>query len=42
MTAVGAPSELLLFVSGRTEQADVELDGDKEALARLAEAGLGT
>ncbi|OEU98182.1 MULTISPECIES: TIGR03085 family metal-binding protein [Streptomyces] len=42
VTAVGAPSELLLFVSGRTEQADVELDGDKEALARLAEAGLGT
>ncbi|MFI7243833.1 TIGR03085 family metal-binding protein [Streptomyces qinglanensis] len=41
VTAVGAPSELLLFVSGRTEQADVELDGDKEALARLAEAGLG-
>ncbi|WP_431984539.1 TIGR03085 family metal-binding protein [Streptomyces qinglanensis] len=41
VTAVGAPSELLLFVSGRTEQADVELDGDKEALARLGEAGLG-
>ncbi|MEU7316147.1 TIGR03085 family metal-binding protein [Streptomyces sp. NPDC007083] len=41
VTAVGAPSELLLFVSGRTEQADVELDGDKEALTRLAEAGLG-
>uniref|UniRef100_UPI003D753492 TIGR03085 family metal-binding protein n=1 Tax=Streptomyces sp. AA1529 TaxID=1203257 RepID=UPI003D753492 len=37
VTAVGAPSELLLFVSGRTEQADVELDGDKEALARLDE-----
>ncbi|MFE9388234.1 TIGR03085 family metal-binding protein [Streptomyces sp. NPDC006784] len=41
VTAVGAPSELLLFVSGRTEQADVELDGDKEALTRLGEAGLG-
>lgn len=41
VTAVGAPSELLLFVSGRQEHADVELDGDKDAVARLHQAGLG-
>ncbi|MBO8194687.1 TIGR03085 family protein [Streptomyces oryzae] len=41
VTAVGAPSELLLFVSGRQEHADVELDGDKDALARVTQANLG-
>ncbi|MBO8186135.1 TIGR03085 family metal-binding protein [Streptomyces spirodelae] len=41
VTAVGAPSELLLFASGRQEHADVELDGDKDALARLTQANLG-
>ncbi|MGP3991452.1 TIGR03085 family metal-binding protein [Streptomyces sp. 3N207] len=41
VTAVGAPSELLLFAFGRQEHADVELDGDKDALARLTQANLG-
>jgi len=41
VTAVGAPSELLVFVSGRQEHADVELDGDKDALARVTRANLG-
>ncbi|MGP3977469.1 TIGR03085 family metal-binding protein [Streptomyces sp. 8N114] len=41
VTAVGAPSELLLFAFGRQEQADVELDGDKDAVARLTQANLG-
>ncbi|MBQ1120565.1 TIGR03085 family metal-binding protein [Streptomyces smyrnaeus] len=41
VTAVGAPSELLLFVSGRQEHADVELDGDKDAVTRLHQTGLG-
>ncbi|MBQ1158729.1 TIGR03085 family protein [Streptomyces sp. A73] len=41
VTAVGAPSELLLFVSGRQEHADVELDGDKDAVTRLHRTGLG-
>ncbi|MBQ0864770.1 TIGR03085 family metal-binding protein [Streptomyces sp. RK75] len=40
VTAVGAPSELLLFVSGRQEHADVELDGDKDAVTRLHRTGL--
>ncbi|MFI8852465.1 TIGR03085 family metal-binding protein [Streptomyces sp. 891-h] len=41
VTAVGAPSELLLFASGRQEHADVELDGDKDAIGRLRQANLG-
>ncbi|MGI5351825.1 TIGR03085 family metal-binding protein [Streptomyces sp. CA-250714] len=41
VTAVGAPSELLLFASGRQEHADVELDGDKDAITRLTQANLG-
>jgi uncharacterized protein (TIGR03085 family) len=38
VTATGEPSELLLFLYGRQRVADVELDGDKEAIARLHEA----
>lgn len=41
VTVTGSPSELLLFVSGRQESADVELDGDKEAVSRAYEAELG-
>ena len=41
VTVVGAPSELLLFASGRQEQANVELDGDKPAIARVQESKLG-
>ncbi|MEU6823218.1 TIGR03085 family metal-binding protein [Streptomyces atriruber] len=35
VTATGEPSELLMFVYGRQEVADVELDGDKLAIAKL-------
>ncbi|MGY1435063.1 TIGR03085 family metal-binding protein [Streptomyces reniochalinae] len=41
VTGVGAPSELLLLASGRQEHADVELDGEKEAVDRLRQAKLG-
>ncbi|MDJ1135285.1 TIGR03085 family metal-binding protein [Streptomyces iconiensis] len=41
VTVTGSPSELLLFASGRQEKADVELDGDKEDIARLYAAKLG-
>ncbi|MFH8793142.1 TIGR03085 family metal-binding protein [Streptomyces sp. NPDC017941] len=37
VTATGEPSELLLFAFGRQEAADVELTGEKEAVARLHE-----
>ncbi|MEU6126036.1 TIGR03085 family metal-binding protein [Streptomyces sp. NPDC047123] len=37
VTATGEPSELLLYAYGRQEVADVTLDGDKEAIARLHE-----
>ncbi|GGO50556.1 TIGR03085 family metal-binding protein [Streptomyces lasiicapitis] len=38
VTATGEPAELLMFVFGRQEAADVELEGDKDAVARLHEA----
>ncbi|MEV0639734.1 TIGR03085 family metal-binding protein [Streptomyces sp. NPDC050619] len=38
VTVTGAPSELLLFLYGRQNEADVELDGDKEAITRLHQA----
>lgn len=41
VTATGEPGELTMFVFGRQTAADVELDGDKEAAARLLEAKLG-
>ncbi|WP_328581679.1 TIGR03085 family metal-binding protein [Streptomyces sp. NBC_00370] len=41
VTATGEPGELTLFLSGRQSSADVELEGDKDAVARLLEAKLG-
>lgn len=38
VTVTGEPSELLLFSYGRQSAAKVELDGDKDAIARLHEA----
>lgn len=38
VTVTGEPSELVMFVHGRQNTADVELEGDKEAIARLHEA----
>lgn len=40
-TVIGDPSELLLYVSGRQQAADVEVEGDKETVARAAESSLG-
>lgn len=41
VTVTGSPSELLLFAWGRQEQANVELDGEKEDIARLYAGKLG-
>ncbi|MFE7620766.1 TIGR03085 family metal-binding protein [Streptomyces sp. NPDC057496] len=41
VTVTGEPGELLLFAFGRQDAAVVELAGDKEAVDRLATAGLG-
>ncbi|WP_030616925.1 TIGR03085 family metal-binding protein [Streptomyces sclerotialus] len=41
VTVTGEPGELTLFLFGRQGAAKVELDGDKEAVARLQEAKLG-
>ncbi|MGW7613416.1 TIGR03085 family metal-binding protein [Streptomyces sp. NPDC054766] len=38
VTVTGEPSELLLFGFGRQSVADVELDGDKDAITKLHEA----
>ena len=38
VTVTGEPSELLLFLYGRHNAAHVELDGDKDAIAKLYEA----
>ncbi|QEU94985.1 TIGR03085 family metal-binding protein [Streptomyces kanamyceticus] len=38
VTVTGEPSELLMFVYGRQEVADVALDGDKDAIATLHES----
>lgn len=37
VTATGEPSELLLFLYGRKNDADVELAGDKDAITKLHE-----
>ncbi|MFF4523846.1 TIGR03085 family metal-binding protein [Streptomyces bluensis] len=37
VTATGEPSELLLFLYGRQQVADVELDGEKDAITKLHE-----
>ncbi|OII63995.1 TIGR03085 family protein [Streptomyces sp. CC53] len=41
VTVTGEPGELVLFLYGRQEAARVELDGDKDAVARVLEAELG-
>ncbi|MGQ4410924.1 TIGR03085 family metal-binding protein [[Kitasatospora] papulosa] len=41
VTVTGEPGELLLFAAGRQDAARVDLDGDKDALARLHTAELG-
>ncbi|KOG40703.1 TIGR03085 family metal-binding protein [Streptomyces decoyicus] len=41
VTVVGEPGELTMFAFGRQEAADVELDGDKDAIERLMAAKLG-
>ncbi|MFI9049788.1 TIGR03085 family metal-binding protein [Streptomyces sp. NPDC053427] len=41
VTVTGEPGELTMFAFGRQETADVELDGDKEAVERLRAAKLG-
>ncbi|RSS79990.1 TIGR03085 family metal-binding protein [Streptomyces sp. WAC06614] len=41
VTVTGDPGELTLFCFGRQEAAAVELDGDKQAVARLTTARLG-
>ncbi|GHC65067.1 TIGR03085 family metal-binding protein [Streptomyces flavofungini] len=37
VTVTGGPAELLMFAFGRQEAAEVELEGDKDAIARLHE-----
>ncbi|MFF8019851.1 TIGR03085 family metal-binding protein [Streptomyces sp. NPDC007896] len=37
VTVTGEPSELLMFALGRQKTADVELEGDKDAIAQLSE-----
>lgn len=41
VTVTGSPSELLLFAWGRQDQADVELEGEKEDIAKAYAAKLG-
>ncbi|MGH3311896.1 MAG: TIGR03085 family metal-binding protein [Streptomyces sp.] len=41
VTVSGEPNELVLFASGRQDPARVEADGEKAAVARAYEAGLG-
>jgi uncharacterized protein (TIGR03085 family) len=41
VTVVGQPSEVTLFVFGRTAQARVELEGSADAVAAVREASLG-
>jgi uncharacterized protein (TIGR03085 family) len=38
VTVTGEPSELLMFAMGRQRVADVELEGDKDAIAKVQEA----
>lgn len=41
VTVTGEPGELVLFAFGRQDVARVELEGDKDAIARLQDARLG-
>ncbi|WP_419994134.1 TIGR03085 family metal-binding protein [Streptomyces boninensis] len=41
VTVTGEPGELTLFAYGRQEQARVEAEGDKDAVAKVYEAKLG-
>ncbi|MEU3993509.1 TIGR03085 family metal-binding protein [Streptomyces platensis] len=41
VTVVGEPGELTMFAFGRQEVADVQLDGDKEAVGLVTAAKLG-
>ncbi|MFF3456137.1 TIGR03085 family metal-binding protein [Streptomyces sp. NPDC002730] len=41
VTVTGEPSELTIFMFGRQEAAQVDLEGDKDAITRLHEAKLG-
>ncbi|AJT67750.1 TIGR03085 family metal-binding protein [Streptomyces chattanoogensis] len=41
VTVTGEPGELTMFAFGRQEKADVEVEGDKEAVERLLAAKLG-
>jgi uncharacterized protein (TIGR03085 family) len=41
VTVTGEPGELVMFLSGRQAAADVELEGDKDAVARVLDAKLG-
>ncbi|MEU9008232.1 TIGR03085 family metal-binding protein [Streptomyces sp. NPDC048479] len=41
VTVTGEPSELTIFMFGRQEAAQVDLEGDKDAITRLHEAELG-
>ncbi|MEU9114451.1 TIGR03085 family metal-binding protein [Streptomyces sp. NPDC048483] len=41
VTVTGEPGELTMFAFGRQEAADVQLDGDKEAVERVGAARLG-
>ncbi|MGW0559063.1 TIGR03085 family metal-binding protein [Streptomyces sp. NPDC003016] len=41
VTVTGEPGELVLFAFGRQDVARVELEGDKDAIARLQDAKLG-
>ncbi|MFC3576313.1 TIGR03085 family metal-binding protein [Streptomyces yaanensis] len=38
VTVTGEPSELLMFAMGRQRVADVELEGDKDAVAKMQDA----
>jgi uncharacterized protein (TIGR03085 family) len=41
VTVTGEPGELLMFAMGRQAQADVELDGDLDVIAKVQTAQLG-
>lgn len=41
VTVTGEPGELVLWASGRGRVAEVRLEGDRDAIVRLAEARLG-
>jgi uncharacterized protein (TIGR03085 family) len=41
VTVTGEPAELLMFVTGRQEHADVQVEGDQEAIDKVQQAELG-